>query len=70
MQTTLEPGLLENGPAWVPENSNLHPKPVEYEQLFVFDEKNKDYPYKFGLANSGGTTKFEDEAEISNSDIT
>jgi hypothetical protein len=62
--------MPNNGAPQVPANANLHAKPVDYEKLFVFDENNKDYPYKFGLENSGGTIKFEDEAEISNSDIT
>ena len=70
VQTTLEPSSPNHGAPWVPTTANLHSKLDDYERLFVYDEKNKDYPYKFGLENSGGTSKFEDEAEISNSDIT
>ena len=70
VQTTLEPNLSTNDAPQVPVNANFHPNPIDYEKLFVFDERNKEYPYKFGLENSGGTIKFEDEAEISNSDIT
>jgi hypothetical protein len=70
VQTTLEASIQTTDAPQVPENSNLHQRPVDYEKLFVFDEKNKDYPYKFGLENSGGTIRFEDESEISNSDIT
>jgi hypothetical protein len=55
VQTTLEPSSATNGAPWVPENANLHPNLDDYENLFVFNEKNKEYPYKFGLENSGGS---------------
>lgn len=70
VQTTLEPAPKSGVNLRVPPKARYHNKPEDYEKLFLFDETNKDYPYKHGLANNGCSKEFLEEAEISNSDIT
>ena len=53
----------------VSKRANPHTDPDNYERLFVFDDKNKDYPYMHSLANNGCTKVEMTEEEISNSDI-
>lgn len=69
VQTSLEQEIETPGIPKMPVKAQGHSKPEHYEKLFVFDEKNKDYPYMHSLANNGVVKVEKDEEEISNSDI-